>query len=201
MKTNWTVVLAAVSLAACSSAGPDEFAAFEDGSEAEEIGEISEELSWDEECGTEAPNVTLNGGGSVTSPSSYTSPGCYNGYKVNLNNYSVVYNLGSRVSYNDVPPNNAAECGRTKVGAFIWRRHAAGGTTKVLTKWATGKWEQSPLDPSISYCRVPSFRIEDHTPNFTYGNNYRIAMRAQLNTADGESYWMKKVNFSTQKLN
>jgi hypothetical protein len=195
------IVSVALSAMACGAAGPSEMGDFEDSSEAAEIGEIAEELSWDEQCGTEAPNATLNGGGSVTSPSSYTSPGCYNGYKVNLNNYSVVYNLGSRVSYNDVAPNNAAECGRTQVGAYIWRRHAAGGTTKVLTKWATGKWEQSPLPGNIWYCRLPSFRIEDYTPNFTYGNNYRIAMRAQLTSADGQSYTMKKVNFATQKLN
>jgi len=83
-------------------------------------------LSSGEQCGTLSPDATLNGGGAVRSSTVYGRSQCFDGYLVDLNNYSPRYTEGTRVTYGRVAPTTQAACENIEVRAYIWRKNSNG---------------------------------------------------------------------------
>jgi len=166
--------------------------------EAEVLGQATAALASNQQCDTVPPQKVLNRGGEFTSPRSYNPAGCPDAYLVTLNNYGGENNLGTFVGWGDAEPTTKGECERTRFAVIVWRLRSSGNVL-LGHRSENGAWTTSP--GGVQYCETPYLNIDDEISGYAYGGDYRIGMRAQLNTTDGTSYSKRKIYFGTRKLN
>jgi len=133
-------------------------------------------LSSGEQCGTLSPDATLNGGGAVRSSTVYGRSQCFDGYLVDLNNYSPRYTEGTRVTYGRVAPTTQAACENIEVRAYIWRKNSNGTATYMTNQVKRGVWLTDSVS-GVGRCSTPSILLERDIPGYAPGGSYRLALR------------------------
>ncbi len=116
------------------------------------------------------------------SPRTYSTPGCYKGVIVDVNNLNMQAPAGQHaalmVQHNDTPPTTQATCAKIWLAAYAYARFG-GVWEKVELIVARGLW-QPP-----SNCHGPLIQLDDGI--FTPGrddNSYRVVASART---DGTS--------------
>lgn len=164
-------------VALCAGCSAEMGGEFEQG----DVAEIEQALG-EGACGTAAAAATFNGTVDHQSPRTYSTPGCYKGFIVDVNNLNMQAPAGRHaalmVQYNDTPPTNQAACEKIWVAAYAYARFG-GVWEKVELIVARGQWQPS------SGCAGPLIQLDDGI--FTPGrddNSYRVVASART---DGTS--------------
>jgi hypothetical protein len=135
-------------------------------------------LSSGEQCDTRAADVVFNGSGSIRSPAVYGRSQCFDGYLIDVNNYSARNTEGTRVSYGRVAPTTQAGCQNIRIRAFAWRKNSDGTTTFLTNVVKTGVW-LTDAPSGAGRCSIPSTLLERDIPGYAPGASYRLAVRAE----------------------
>lgn len=143
----------------------------------ESPGEVGQELGSGDACPTAAPDLTVTGGGSVTSGRTYDHSGCWAGYLVDIRDYDPG-NTGTLAYYADTVPTTEQGCKDLQMRVYAWKRNAKGTMTYLGGRFPRGAWVTNRS--GAQFCEVPWVHVERSIPGFKAdGGDYRLGMRAQ----------------------
>src|SRR6187551_3036939 len=133
-------------------------------------------------CMTLPPDRLMTAPGQFVTDANYDHSTCPRGYLINFDRYPVNHN--AIAAFAGPVPTNEADCTRSKITAYVWRRTAT-GVTFIGSAERSGTW--APDIRGVSHCAPAIMNIEQAVPAFR-GNgsdNYRIGLQARINDASG----------------
>src|SRR4029079_2644896 len=175
------LLIAAVTAVGCNNGAPA-------------TGTTQGELASTEQCGTLAADAVLKGGGAVRSSATYGRSQCFDGYLVDINNYSARYTEGTRVPYGRIAPTTQAACENIEVRAYIFKKNSDGTAPFMTNKIQRGVW-LTDVSSGVGRCSTPSILLERDIPGYVPGGSYRLALRA----AQRDPYVRQEVYVETQR--
>jgi hypothetical protein len=150
-------------------------------------------LSSTEQCGTLSADAVLKGGGAVRSSATYGRSACFDGFLVDINNYSQRNTEGTRVTYGRIAPTTQAACENIEVRAYIFKKNSDGTAPFMTNKVQRGVWV-TDASSGVGRCSTPSILLERDIPGYAPGASYRLALRA----AQVSPYQRQEVYVETQ---
>ncbi len=160
----------------------------------EEFEQLEQALNSSNACRDAAPNVTVDEtwAPGFTTPSSYGSGSCNDGYFVDINDYELQF-VGGFAYRLRIGPNftlTSSNCEKSRIMVYLWRNNGGGSWTYLGSKSSWGNWNGSSC--GIAVHPEVEFAMPD-------GNDYHFAVSARLyNTAGdaGSGYTTKSIRFS-----
>ncbi|HEY8943606.1 MAG TPA: hypothetical protein VIM73_05060 [Polyangiaceae bacterium] len=154
---------------------------------------IQAELSNSDGCATSPADKTFTDIFPIdgfVSGTNYSNSNCTSAYLVDLNDYQDVNGEMERVAYGDTVPTTSSECGKLRVGVYVWQR--SGNLRAFLgNRWRWGTWANNR-------CTLPDVDLKAELGLDGHLAEYRIAATARRHATSGDAsstYTRKKIRF------